>query len=59
MRRAIPKTLFTCVDGPFKGSKLWLSGDNKSAVFTVRGCTGRYVGVKRSVKRGVAVWEAA
>ena len=55
MRRAIPKTAFVCVDGPFKGSKLWLSGDNRSAVFTVRGCTGRYVGVRR----GVAVWEAA
>lgn len=55
MSRAIPKNAFVCIDGPFKGGKLWLSGDNKSAVFTVRGCTGRYVGVTR---RG-AVWEAA
>lgn len=55
MSRAILKTAFVCVDGPFKGGKLWLSGDNKSAVFTVRGCTGRYVGVAG----GRAVWEAA
>lgn len=55
MSRAIPKTAFVCVDGPFKGGKLWLSGDNKSAVFTVRGCTGRCVGRVD----GRAVWEAA
>lgn len=55
MSRAIPKTAFVCVDGPFKGGKLWLSGDNKSAVFTVRGCTGRYIGVAG----GRAIWEAA
>lgn len=50
-----PKTKFRCVDGPFKGNSIWLSADARSTTFTVRGCTGRYVGVTR----GVAVWEAA
>lgn len=59
MRRAIPKTKFRCVDGPFKGKNIWLSADARSATFTVRGCTGRYVGVIRGVRSCVAVWEAA
>lgn len=55
MSRATPKSSFICVDGPFKGSKLWLSADHKSAVFTVRGQTGRYVGQANHK----AAWEAA
>lgn len=55
MSRKVIKKKFRCTDGPFVGQSLWLSGDGKTLVFTVRGRTGRYV----ATASGAAFWEAA
>lgn len=43
MSRQVHKTKYLCVDGPFRGQHIWLSGDGKSLVFKLKGHTGRYV----------------
>jgi hypothetical protein len=43
MNRQVHKTKYLCVDGPFRGQRILLSGDGKSLVFKLKGQVGRYV----------------
>lgn len=43
MNRQVHKTKYLCVDGPFRGRRILLSGDGKSLVFKLKGQVGRYV----------------